>query len=1229
MTPPNDPPNTFSPADIPLVASNSYLEGMRVRLKHEQLVELVRSSSISQNHWAMRLGISRGHFSDLLHGKYPFPSGRTQARLLEVFNAEFDDLFVVDEERDDWTVGSRADFQAAIADRFLVDEEVGRGGMGTVYLARDIKHGRRVAIKVISPEVVSGIGSARFLREIRRSASLDHHHILTLIDSGVAAGYPFYVMPYVSGGSLRRMLDSRGRFALPDAVTITTGIAKGLRYAHDQNVVHCDIKPENILFSEEHPYIADFGIARTIHAEARAWKRVGELDASAGTPAYVSPEQVLGEMTVDGRADVYSLGCVVFEMLTGVPPFEGKTTMQAVAKRFTENIPNVRDYVADISPEVAAIVRRAMDLDPRQRFDTVSEFVLALHFSSQKADTMTYRMRSIITNGRHRLQKAMGARPGRRPRWLDLTTQHVTSAFRSLRRSPGFAIAAVLTLGLGIGSNATMLDIMDRLLLRPPPHVQDPGTIHRIYVSQRFLNNRSISPSISWPDIEDLLANEHFENVAAQFSSTLTMGRLADAQQVRVNMVTPSYFELLGVRPFVGRLPLPDENTPFGQPSVAVLTHGAWQRMFGGDQNILGRQVSLGSGDYTIIGITPPGFSGIDLRAIDMFVPIRSAANENIGGPWETSRGIKWIRGIVRRRAASSVGLAENVASEFYRAGTRDRPSYDPEARIIAGPLMEASGPWASADSQVARWLAGVSLIVLLIACANVANLLLARSVRRRREMAIRLALGVSRLRLITQLLTESLVLALVAGAGAAVLARWGGDAIRALLLPNLDWSSSVFDFRLIGLTVAIVLVAGVGTGVVPAILSSRSDVTTELKSGVRAGSRRRSTVRTGLTVAQTALSVVLLVGAGLFLTSLHNVRQRHIGFDLDRVLVATADYDEQFGAEDALQFYEAAEENLRALPGVLATGLSNSVPFRTNWAESLEIPGIDTIPATNSGGPYVNAVSHGYYAAMGLSIVRGRGFAPTDRAGTAPVTIVSETMARLVWRGEEPIGHCMIIGPPGAPCATIIGVAGDVTQQNLIDSQTMVYYVLLEQYRDDVMATALFVRSENPREILGMVRQALNTISPQPPFVDVNLVEDLASSQVRPWRLGATMFTLFGILALVVAAVGLYSVVAFDVAQRRHELGVRTALGATAGNIMSEVITDTLRLTGLGVGLGVIGALLATSAIRPLLFDVGSVHAPTYLTTVLVLVVSGVAAAALPAWRATRVHPIEALRVE
>jgi serine/threonine-protein kinase len=378
-------------------------------------------SNLSQNHWAMKLGLSRGHWSDIVNGKHPYPSVKTRERILEVFKVDLAELF--ETEAGGW---SDHHFQAAISDRYLIDRELGHGGMGTVYVARDVKLGRLVALKVVSPEAVSGIGIKQFLKEIRYSARLDHHHILPLHDAGEAGGYPYYVMPYVRGGSLRDLLNRKQRLAVAEATTIVGGVAAALSYAHENHVLHCDVKPANVLLSGEHAFVADFGISRAIHAEAFEWGKPTALDTSAGTPAYVSPEQAGGESDLDARSDVYSLACMTFEVLAGRAPFSGNNTMAVVAQRFTAEVPDLKRLAPDVPARVADTVKRGMSLDLERRPQSVFPgrvTTLCLSLPGDRALSVRYQAHPRFTGVGERTPDARIDQAGRHIRLSDFHTR--------------------------------------------------------------------------------------------------------------------------------------------------------------------------------------------------------------------------------------------------------------------------------------------------------------------------------------------------------------------------------------------------------------------------------------------------------------------------------------------------------------------------------------------------------------------------------------------------------------------------------------------------------------------------------------------------------------------------------------------------------------------------------------------------------------------------------------
>lgn len=586
---------------------------------------------------------------------------------------------------------------------------------------------------------------------------------------------------------------------------------------------------------------------------------------------------------------------------------------------------------------------------------------------------------------------------------------------------------------------------------------------------------------------------------------------------------------------------------------------------------------------------------------------------------------------VARLAEGADVGAAEAEATRLHLNGRRDEVDvgrYPAEARILLAPLVAAEGPSASEEAAVARWLAGVSLIVLLIACANVTNLLLARSTRRRREVAVRLALGVPRGRLVGLMTAESLVLALAGGIFAVILARWGGELVRSALLPGVYFPAAAVNGRVLAFTLVASLFAGVAAGLVPAVQGSRADVTRDLGDAARGSSAGRSRLRSFLTVFQAAMSVVLLVGAGLFVRSLHELRSLDLGLDTDRLLLAmiefrSDDLDDQ--ARNAL--YDEAIRRVQDLP-VVESAAATGVPFQWGMATGLSVPGIDSIPRLPGGGPYYYPVTPGYFVTVGVRILRGRGIEASDGPGDRKVAVVSETMARTIWPEQEALGECLLVGRDTEECTTVIGVAEDAARGGYQDRPFMAYYLPIGQM--DRASSGLYVRVRgNVDAAARAVAPVLRGFSPEVRYANVRSLEEILSPQARSWTLGATMFSVFGLLALVLSAIGLYGVLAFDVAQRTRELGIRTALGAEQARLLGRVLVQGARLGLVGVVLGLGTAYVAAPYASELLFQV-SPRDPGVLASVAgMLVAVSVLASLVPGFRATRVDPVEALRSE
>jgi putative ABC transport system permease protein len=830
------------------------------------------------------------------------------------------------------------------------------------------------------------------------------------------------------------------------------------------------------------------------------------------------------------------------------------------------------------------------------------------------------------------------------PLWHD-----VRYAARGLRRKPAFTAAVVITLGLGIGANATMFSIVDRLLFRPPAYVHAPDRVHRVnLVVTTERDGDFIAGNMSYKRYVELTEwTRAFDVTAAMADGYPAIGLGENAREMNIEAVSASFWRLFDMKPALGRFFTPDEDRVPDGTQVVVLGYGFWQSSYGGRADVLGESVQIGSETYTIIGVAPKDFVGVSLSATAAFLPITAWASASFGaraagdGPFGGRRpnyydvhNIQWMEMLARRKPGVSVSAASTDLSNAYRrsyiahkvAAPSIRPTELAKPRALASPLMRERGPRQGNDSKVATWLVGVAVIVLLIACANVSNLLLARAFGRRREIAVRLALGVSRARLLRQLITESLLLAALGAVAGLALAQWGGGILRGVLLENVDWKSTFGDARVLTFTLAAAVVAGLLTGLAPALHAAQGDIAATLKAGAREGTYQRSRTRVALLVMQGALSVVLLVGAGLFVRSLRNVHSLDLGYDGSRVTYTEITMR---GVKlDSIQSGELRRRLLEAatsLPFVEAGSRTVTVPFWSSITQDLHVAGIDSVDRL--GDFYFHAVSPDYFKTMGTRLRRGRAFTAADTRNAPLVMIVSESMAKKLWPGHDAIGQCVRVGEDTVPCTQVVGMAQDIRRETLSHDDGLQYYLPIDQLQRGI-GGGLFIRARGKaKSYAEALRRELQKTMPGASYLTVTPLDDILGSQTRSWTLGATMFTVFGLLALLVAAVGLYSVIAYNVAQRTHELGVRVALGARTADVVRLVVGEGIRVSLTGIAIGSIVALAAARYVGPLLFGVSPKDPAVFSTVAAVLIAVALAASVAPAWRASRVDPSVALR--
>jgi predicted permease len=820
---------------------------------------------------------------------------------------------------------------------------------------------------------------------------------------------------------------------------------------------------------------------------------------------------------------------------------------------------------------------------------------------------------------------------------FDALQHDVAYALRQIARAPAVAVAVVATFALGIGANATMFGIIDRLLLRPPAHVRAPEELERLEMRRKWNGEDYTETGFSYPVYVDF--RDHvpgFASVAMYtYPNPISLGLGADARKVMGILVSGTYFRTLGTRMMLGRAITPSDDIPLDGSPVAVIGYGMWQREFGGKTNVLGQPILLAKRQFTIIGVAPKGFVGTGSKAIDVWIPVTAAEGLRFAGKtWASDRGSSWLSVVGRAKPGVAPGSLAAQLTAAYRAGEASGGRPDTVSTGQVTSVLPSKQRALSAERRVAALLGGVSLLVLLIACANVANLLLVRAFSRRREIALRLALGISRPRLVRQLVTEAVVLALTGGVAALAVVRWGSVLVQNVLFSDYAWPDSPIDARVLAFTAAATVFVGLITGLVPALQGSDPDLSRTLREGSRGAGLGRSRTRAILLLLQAAVSVILLVGTGLFVRSLRNVHGVRLGLDVDRLVEGAIDL-RSVGIDStaADEYFERAREAASRLPGVASVTLADAAPFG-GWSigVSVSIPGRDSLPSSKES-PYQSFVTPNYFSTVGTRMLSGRSFTEADaRPGAAPVVVISESMGRWLWPGQSAVGRCVRIGDKKEPCSDVIGVAETAHRGGIVqEEEAMHIYRPLIPDKSDARARVMVVRpsGNDPDAVIEPVRRLMQTVVPGVPFAHVQRMQSVLDAEMRPWQLGATMFGAFGLIALVLSSLGLYSMVAYTVAQRMHEMGVRVALGARDRDIGALVLAQGLRVAAVGVAVGTTVALLTGKLVAPMLYRTSPRDPTVFIVVIALLLAVATLASLVPARRATRADPLVALKAE
>src|SRR5436853_2128528 len=793
---------------------------------------------------------------------------------------------------------------------------------------------------------------------------------------------------------------------------------------------------------------------------------------------------------------------------------------------------------------------------------------------------------------------------------------------RMLFRNPGFTIVAVLALTLGIGATTAIFSVVNSVLLKPLPYTE----------SERLVFLSEWSPqiegmSIAYPNFIDWREqNDVFENIGVYRRQSYNLTGSGEPERLVGGMVSADLFTALRVNAMRGRVFTNDEDKPGATP-VAVLSYGLWQRRFGGDPNILDQQLTLSGRSFTVIGIMPPDYL-FPSRA-ELWTPVGQSAKDP---GWENRGNHPGLYGMARLKPGVTVEQAragmESVAINL----EKQYPGPNTGNRVTVTPALEN----VVRDVKPALFiLLGVVGFVLFIACANVANLLLARATTRQKEMAIRTALGASRWRIVRQLLTESILLSFLGGGLGLLLASWGVKLIVAVSPNSIPRSREiVVDNRVLVFTIAVAVLTGIIFGLVPALQSSKPDLNETLKDAGRGSTGRRHFLRNALVVAEVALTMVPLMSAGLMIRSFYRLQQVDPGFNGDQLLTFNISLPQKKYPENAQQinFFEQVADKLRVLPGVETVGLSSGLPLGNNgWQTSFVIDGQP--PPEPGKTPLTEAAvaSPDYFHAMGITILKGRNFTEADTKDTPRVTLIDEEFARRYFPGEEAIGKHIRPGgnDPSNPLVEIIGVVRRVKMEGLNqESDRVQSYYPFRQLPFGGMTVTIKTRSD-PMNLASALRDQLLAVDDEQPIYSPNSMQQLRADSIAPGRLNLMLFTCFAVVALTLACVGIYGVMSYAVTQRTHEIGIRMALGAQTRNVLGMVIRQGMLLTMTGLGLGIGGALLVTRLMASLLFGVSATDPLTFIAIPLLLAGVALGACSVPARRATKVDPMIALRYE
>jgi len=800
--------------------------------------------------------------------------------------------------------------------------------------------------------------------------------------------------------------------------------------------------------------------------------------------------------------------------------------------------------------------------------------------------------------------------------------------FRNFLKRPGFTAIAVVTLALGIGANTAIFSLVNTVLLRPLP-VAHPEELREVYGTFHKGADYTIQSYLNYKDYRD--RNDVFSGLIAYRFAPMSVSYEGRSERLWGYLVSGNYFDVLGVQPFRGRWFTPEEDRTPGTHPVTVITYACWQKRFASNPNVVGQSVSLNGRPFTIVGVAPHGFNGTEVAyGSEFFVPMMMAREIEPGSNWLDNRDSDNIFVVGRLKPGVTTAQAESKLTAITLQLAKEYPKEN-EGRGVR--LMTPGLFIPDIRNSVINFsgvLMGVVGLVLMLACVNLANLLLARATERRKELAIRLAVGASRPRIVRQLVTESILLSLAGGLGGVMLALWINSLVASIKLPTdiaLNFDLQV-DWRVLVFALVVSLATGIVFSLLPALQSSRPDLVPALKDEASMGGFRRSRLRNTLVVIQVALSLVLLVCAGLVVRSLQVAARTRPGFNPNNAVALSYDLGLQGYSQDKGQiFHKQVIERTKTLPGVRSVALVTTVPLTLDYSYTgIYVEGGST-NTTDLPTAVPNWIMPNYFHTMEIPL-RGRDFTDRDDNEESRVAIINESFARRMFPGQEPIGRRFNFSGPDKPYWEVIGVAADGKYNSLGEAPQMAFYrPLLRDYNNS--ATLVARVAGDPGTVLASLRGELQRLDPTLPLYNVQTLTEHMNVPLFPFRIAATVLGSFGLLAIVLAAIGIYGVMSYVVAGRTREIGVRIALGAARTDVLLLIVRQGMTLAVFGLGIGLLAALAVAQLLTKLLFGVSAFDLTTFIGVSLLLALVAALACYLPARRATKVDPLMALRYE